>query len=239
VTLHELECEATTATNLTVIQFSCARYRPAKCASNSHPPALINMPETSHPLVFSFTYHPSSSPFRVSSEKYIANHPGAEYKYLATGALVFDDSNPSAPRILLIQRSASDSSPGRWEIPGGGVDDDDESILHAVARELWEEAGLTAVSIGPLVGSPYFFESRSGKHVCKFSFLVEMKIGERTMDVKLNPEEHQRFVWASEEEAKARKVGDLEIEFTVKDMEETVLEAFRIRREAKEMLTNS
>ena len=197
------------------------------------------MPETSHPLVFSFTYHPSSSPFTVSSEKYIANHPGAEYKYLATGALVFDDSNPSAPRILLIQRSASDSMPGRWEIPGGGVDDDDESILHAVARELWEEAALTAVSIGPLVGNPHFFESRRGKRICKFNFLVETKSGERTMDVKLDPKEHQRFVWASEGEVRARKVGDLEIEFTMKDLEVTVLEAFWIRREAKEMLTSS
>jgi 8-oxo-dGTP pyrophosphatase MutT (NUDIX family) len=197
------------------------------------------MPETSHPLAFRFTYHPSSSPFTASSEKYIANHPGAEYKYLATGALVFDDSNPSTPRILLIQRSASDSMPGRWEIPGGGVDDDDESVLHAVARELWEEAALTAVSIGPLVGNPHIFESRRGKRVCKFNFLVETNSGEGTMDVKLDPEEHQRFVWASEEEARARKVGGLEIEFTMKDLEETVLEAFWIRKEAKEMLTSS
>jgi 8-oxo-dGTP pyrophosphatase MutT (NUDIX family) len=197
------------------------------------------MPKTSHPPVFSFTCHPSSSPFTVSSEKYIANHPGAEYKYLATGALVFDDSKPSAPRILLIQRSANDSMAGRWEIPGGGVDDDDESILHAVARELWEEAALTAVSIGRLVGNPHFFESRKGKRVCKFNFLVETKSGEGSMDVKLDPKEHQSFVWASEEEARARKVGNLEIEFTMKDLEETVLEAFSIRKEAKEMPTSS
>lgn len=44
--------------------------------------------------------------------------------------------------------------PGCWEIPGGGCDDDDESILHAVARELWEEVGLTTTRIGPLVGNP-------------------------------------------------------------------------------------
>jgi 8-oxo-dGTP pyrophosphatase MutT (NUDIX family) len=41
--------------------------------------------------------------------------------------------------------------PGRQEIPGGGVDDDDESILHAVERELWEEAALTAFSMGLLL----------------------------------------------------------------------------------------
>jgi 8-oxo-dGTP pyrophosphatase MutT (NUDIX family) len=197
------------------------------------------MAENSHSPVYSFIHHPSCSPFTVSSGQYIANHPGAEYKYLATGALVFDDSNSSAPRILLIQRCASDSMPGDWEIPGGGVDDDDESILHGVARELWEEAALTAVRIGPLVGSPHFFETRSGKRICKFNFLVETKSAERTMDVKLNPEEHQKFVWASEEEVRARKVGNLEIEFTMTELEATVLEAFAIRREAKDMLASS
>lgn len=197
------------------------------------------MPETSQPLAFSFTYHPSVSPFTASSEKYIANQRGVEYEYLATGALVFDNSNSPVPRILLIQRSGHDSMPGRWEVPGGGVDDDDESILHAVARELWEEAALTAVSIGPLVGNPHFFESRSGKRICKFSFLVETKSADEAIHVKLNPEEHQKFVWASEEEARARKVGDIDIEFTMADLEATVLQAFCIIKAPKEMVTSS
>lgn len=122
--------------------------------------------------------------------------------------------------------------PGRWEIPGGGCDDDEESILHAVARELWEEAGLNAASIGPLVGKPHFFVSRSGKQVCKFNFLVEAEqITEGRLEVKLNPVEHQRFVWASEGEVRAREVGDVELEFTTRDLEDTVLEAFSFRNE--------
>jgi len=197
------------------------------------------MPEILHSKSYNFTYHPSSSPFTASSEEYIAKHPSANYNYLASGALVFDDSNSSDPRVLLIQRSASDSMPGRWEIPGGGVDDDDESILHAVARELWEEAGLTAFSIGPLVGDPHFFESRSGKRICKFNFLVETEIIEGIMDVKLDPKEHQRFVWASEGEVRARKVGGQELELTTTDLEVTVLEAFRTKMKAKEMLESS
>jgi len=103
-----------------------------------------------------------------------------------------------------------------------------------VARELWEEAALTAVSIGPLVGSPQRFTSRKGKEVCKFNFLVGTESATsgkegKGMDVKLDPKEHQNFVWASEEEVKAGKVGELEIEFTMKDLEATVLEAFAIK----------
>ncbi|KIM99741.1 hypothetical protein OIDMADRAFT_146347 [Oidiodendron maius Zn] len=197
------------------------------------------MPETSGTPSFNFTAHPSNSPFTASSQVYISNQPGVKYKYLATGALVFDDSNSSAPRILLIQRSASDSMPGLWEVPGGGVDDDDESILHAVARELWEEAAISTVSIGPLVGNPHFFFSPSGNQICKFNFLVEAKSVEGRLDVKLNPEEHQSFIWASEDEVRARKAGDVELEFTMTDLEATVLEAFRTRKEMEKIEASS
>lgn len=184
-----------------------------------------------HQPVFNFTSHPSTSSFTTSSQTYISNYADAKYKYIATGALVFDNSDCTCPRVLLIQRSQSDSMPGLWEIPGGGCDDEDESILHAVARELWEEAGLNATSIGPLVGKPNFFVSRSGKEVCKFNFLVEVEriTVQGKMDVKLDPIEHQRFVWASEEEVRARRVGDVELVFTMRDLENTVLEAFGIR----------
>jgi 8-oxo-dGTP pyrophosphatase MutT (NUDIX family) len=189
--------------------------------------------ETSRPPVFNFTSHPSTTSFAASSQTYLSNHPGAHYKYIATGALVFDHSSPPGPRILLIQRAASDSMPGRWEIPGGGCDDDDESILHAVARELWEEVGLHATRIGPPVGKPHFFLSRSEKLVCKFHFLVESRepMTAGRLDVTLNPVEHQRFVWASEEEVRAGAVGDVELKFTTRDLEDTVLEAFRLRSE--------
>ncbi|KAK0717544.1 NUDIX hydrolase domain-like protein [Lasiosphaeria miniovina] len=55
------------------------------------------------------------------------------------------------PRVLLVQRAAHDTMPLRWETPGGGCDDDDTSILHSCARELFEEAGLRATAVGPLV----------------------------------------------------------------------------------------
>ena len=196
---------------------------------------MIKMPDTETPqAMFNFTVHPSISSFTVPSETYLSTHPGEEFKYnfIATGALVFDASTPE--RILLIQRAAHDSMSGRWEIPGGGCDNEDPSILHGVARELWEEAGLTAVSIGPQVGNGQFFTTRSGKLVGKFNFLVDVaKDAGGNLDVKLDRSEHQNYVWAAEEEVKARKVGGTELEFTTKDQEAVLLEAFRVRREMK------
>ncbi|RFU31303.1 hypothetical protein B7463_g5013, partial [Scytalidium lignicola] len=191
------------------------------------------MPETgsSHNSISNFTSHPSTSPFTVSCQTYISIHPDIKCKYIATGSLVFDNFNSTTPRLLLLQRSKSDSMPGRWETPGGGCDDEDESILHAVTRELWEEAGLKASNIGPLVGKPHFFVSQSGKQICKFNFLVQVEQGtEGKLEVKLDPAEHQRFVWASENEVRAKKVGDLDLEFTTKETEETVLEGFKVKR---------
>jgi 8-oxo-dGTP pyrophosphatase MutT (NUDIX family) len=191
------------------------------------------MPDAETPRpTFNFTAHPSTSSFAVPYETYLSAHPGEKFKYqyIATGALVFDASTPE--RILLIQRAAHDSMPSRWEIPGGGCDREDASILHGVARELWEEAGLTAASIGPPVGDGHVFLSRSEKLVCKFNFLVDAEKGAGgKLDVKLDSTEHQNYVWAAEEDVKARKVGEVELKFTTSTQEAVVLDAFRARRE--------
>ena len=187
--------------------------------------------ETSQ-TIFNFTVHPSAAPFAVPTETYLSTHTGEEFKcnLVATGAVVFDASTPE--RILLIQRAAHDSMSSRWEIPGGGCDKEDASILHGVARELWEEAGLTAVNIGPQIGGVQLFLSRSGKRIGKFNFLVDAEKGRGgKLDVKLDPNEHQNYVWAAEEEVKARTAGGIELEFTTKDQEAVVLEAFKVRRE--------
>lgn len=126
----------------------------------------------SKPPPFNFTTHASAISFTVAPQTYLLGHPDSKFEYLATGTLVFDNLATDAPRILLLQRSASDSSPNRWEIPGGACDDDDESILHGAARELWEEAGLVPARIGPVVEDVHLFVSRSGRRIGKFIFFV-------------------------------------------------------------------
>ena len=179
------------------------------------------------PPIFKFTTHHSASAFSVPYETHVSSQPEGTYKYqfVANGAMVFDFSSPK--RILLLQRAAHDSMPNRWEVPGGACDREDESILHSVARELWEEAGLVATSIGPQIGDGQMFLTRSGKIVCKFHFLVEAEKGPNgRLDVKLDPNEHQNYVWATEEEVKARTVRQLELNFTTREQEAAVLRAF-------------
>lgn len=174
-----------------------------------------------------FTHDSSLSAFNTPPRTYLANHPDSWYAYIATGSVVLDTSMPESPRVLLLQRSKGDSMPGRWEIPGGGCDDEDESILHSAARELWEEAGLEAKHIKSQVGQGELFTSSSGKRVCKLTFIVEAKqAADGTLEVKLDPEEHQKYAWATKQEVEAHMVGDLKLEFTSSNQERAVLSSF-------------
>ena len=70
--------------------------------------------------------------------------------------------------------------------------------------------------------SLYFFWS-----VCKFSFVVDVEPGD---EVKLDPNEHEAFLWVSEEEARLGKCGDVEFKYTTARQKQIVLAAFELRR---------
>ncbi|KAM7212599.1 NUDIX hydrolase domain-like protein [Rhypophila decipiens] len=170
---------------------------------------------------------------------------------VAVGALVFKaprsggDSDRAQPiRVLLIQRAKTDSLPDKWEIPSGVVSNNpgkDATITQAVARELWEETGFMAKRLVRLVVGPdgqegfVFSNSTDTKVFCRYVFEVEV---DDLHELKLNPWEHQDYVWASEEEILNLGVeGDEEgkerlLELTSEHLGDLILEAFRLRKEA-------
>lgn len=122
-----------------------------------------------HPSPSPATTHPTLYPFPID--------------HFLASTFVFDASS----RLLLVQRSATDAFPLCWEIPGGSVDPADESVLHAAARELQEEAGLRAtafVGCADRFGEgrwPHVFvdvrEGREDRVWCRLAFLVEVEGG--------------------------------------------------------------
>ncbi|KAI0892827.1 NUDIX hydrolase domain-like protein [Annulohypoxylon nitens] len=168
-----------------------------------------------------FKFSPSLAAFNLSLREYLISHP--KFDGIAVGACVF---NPEG-KIIIVQRAAHDSLPSLWEIPGGACDIEDESLLHGAARELWEESGLRASFIGPLVGEAEVFFSKEGDFcMCKYSFLTEVEGYEVTLD----PNEHQAFLWVTEEEARSGKCGDVEFNFTFPKQRQIVLDAFQARK---------
>ncbi|KAI5856793.1 NUDIX hydrolase domain-like protein [Durotheca rogersii] len=208
---------------------------PAPAPVPAPPPAPAAGPPTT------FASLPAAAAFRVPLAAYLAARP--EFGGVAVGAFVFDGGG----RLLLVQRAAHDSMPLRWEVPGGACDADDATVLHAVARELWEESGLRATVVGALVpggggdrlrngaaettpGVGHVFFTRRGLRMCKYSFLTEVD----GYDVRLDPNEHQAFLWVTEEEARARRCGDVAFEYTFREQMLEVYEAFRLNREKRE-----
>lgn len=164
---------------------------------------------------------------------------------LASGAVIFKRPFSSGlPRILLIQRAPTDSMPLLWEVPGGAVDEG-ETALDGASREVAEETGLITSRIDALLehrGSEdaleggYIFSTRRGKKIVKFTFVVQV---EQTDSVKLDPEEHVNYAWATEEECRAKRVvkkgGDggeevVELNYTTAAQEAAVLSAFDWRK---------
>lgn len=180
---------------------------------------------------FAFSFDDTLKEFTVPVKSYLDKHP--EYDALATGSLVFHTpSRTDSPRLLIQKRSAHDSMPGRWEIPGGGCDLDDESILHGAVRELWEESGLVAASVKASVGGEQVFFSRRGMRITKVNFEVEVDggRGEKPPVVKLDPNEHEAYLWVTEEEARAGRQGEVEVRFTTRGQEEVIWEGFERQR---------
>ncbi|KAI0976355.1 NUDIX hydrolase domain-like protein [Xylaria arbuscula] len=168
-----------------------------------------------------FTSGPSVANFNVPLETYLSASPGLDG--LCVGGFVFDDRS----RLLLVQRAAHDSFPLRWEVPGGTIDADGQTVLHGLARELWEETGLRARHISGRVGKGYTFLTHRPKCVCKYSFVVDVE----AYEVKLDPEEHIAFLWVTEDEAMARKSGNVNIVYTTKEQGDVIFESFNTRRE--------
>jgi len=102
--------------------------------------------------------------------------------HLSTGIAV-----ARAGKILVVRRSADDHLGGSYELPGGGVDDD-EAFEASVARELLEETGLTLTRIVTMFPG-FEYTTPKKPRVRQFNFLVEAD-GEVTLS-----EEHDAFQW--------------------------------------------
>lgn len=100
-------------------------------------------------------------------------------------------------RFLIIRRSDIDHRAGQWTIPGGHIDEEDDSIESGAVRELMEETNLDC-SVNDLV---YLGQPKPDK----FYFLTQKWTGELDVD-KPNPVtglvEHDKWMWATIEQIK-------------------------------------
>ena len=116
------------------------------------------------------------------------------------------------------------------EIPGGKVDDTDETLLHAAVRELKEETGLTATRVLRKVAEFTFHDGRPDRPTTWLKLIFEMEVED--LNVTLDPVEHQQYLFASEEEINNDLVGDVKLAYISPPNKNVKLEAFRLQKEA-------
>ncbi|KAL3455834.1 NUDIX hydrolase domain-like protein [Aspergillus heterothallicus] len=198
-------------------------------------------------LKFNYTVAPHLEEFNLPFPAFRATKP--QYTHFIGGGLIFSRS-PNLPRgrdrpleddntlrVLLLQRALHDAYPGAWEGPGGSCEDEDETLLYGVAREVFEESGLRVSRFVELVATDEWVKLKPDRVIQakKYTFLVEIeegvpavpvngdaenveegipadKLRDGTIDsglarrwedlVKLDPEEHRDFEWATEEEVR-------------------------------------
>ncbi|MEE4492628.1 NUDIX domain-containing protein [Streptomyces sp. BE230] len=112
----------------------------------------------------------------------------------------------SADRLLMFRLVDSEGVP-RWTCPGGGLKEG-EGLDEAVRRELWEETGLVAVQVGPLVwvGTPWITHRRGYAQLVKQSYVLVRTISTQVDHRSLQDHERKSikgYRWWSLSELKA------------------------------------
>jgi 8-oxo-dGTP diphosphatase len=115
---------------------------------------------------------------------------------LAVRVLLSDENG----KILILKRSTnSKTNPGKWELPGGKVDQG-ESFDQALIREVYEETNLK-IFIEHFVGA-----SEQNLHVIKAIHII---MSGRIMEGELKlSEEHEGYAWVFFEELDEYELAD-------------------------------
>ncbi|KAL8860797.1 MAG: hypothetical protein Q9178_002827 [Gyalolechia marmorata] len=138
------------------------------------------------------------------------------YDKIVIGALIFKQHSADSTTILLLKRAAhEDYYPNVFEIPGGKVEGSDPTILDAIKREVFEEAGLAVVEVVGTVGSfDYPMEkittNKEGvrESILSTSLQLNFICHVTTYEVAVNPDEHSEGGFFSRSEIADLRMTD-------------------------------
>ena len=136
-------------------------------------------------------------------------------------------------KILLLKRVNKISRGGKWDLPGGIIEED-EKLIEGFKREVLEETGLNISEISIPLEIGYFNDNiYMNKNVIRIIYLCRTN----SKNVKLSPE-HNKFKWVTLDELKKIKPKSfispniLKILISrIEEFEESDLKSFDIKLE--------
>lgn len=175
----------------------------------------------------------------------VNSHLGFIYDRLVVSACIFAprNSDDPEPRLLIVQRAADETAfPNKWEVPGGSCERNDPSVAHSLGREVFEETSLRLTRFCRQIGQSNSWVGRDNTKWLKLTFEIEVeevhglggqytKEGYEQVNIKLDPKEHQKYAWATEDEIKESHVTSGPYPTITESQSEKMLEAFALHRE--------
>ena len=205
------------------------------------------MSASNEPKPISIHIPPNLAHLKTSLRQFLdynkANH--INYHMLAVGACIFTPTSAHHPhpRLLLLQRASTDSYPNVWEFPGGAAEFSDPSILHSVARETFEETGLRLTRFVRQIGDGTKWTTRA-KTWLKLVFEIQVvelhdtipaAAEEDLAPVTLDPQEHQKYVWATEAEIRQCTTTSGPYPTMTEEQRQVMLQAFALHNAAAKL----
>lgn len=181
----------------------------------------------------------------------VNSHDGFIYDRLVVSACIFAprNSHDPEPRLLIVQRAADETAfPNKWEVPGGSCDHIDPTVAHSLGREVFEETSLRLTRFCRKVGeSNSWTDGRDSTKWLKLTFEIEVeevhglggqytKEGYEQVIIKLDPKEHQKYAWVTEDEIKHSHPTSGPYPTITEAQNEKILEAFALHREDRNPL---
>lgn len=130
---------------------------------------------------------------------------------VATFALIKNSDN----KVLLLRRSRNDTFPGRWELPGGGIDSN-ESPERSIEREVLEETGLIVKAIRPFSVITHENHDKT-QNIIRITYECELLSANKVSLTK----DHDQFKWIELEKLNLVDKEDVTspLNFLLKDIE--------------------
>lgn len=172
-------------------------------------------------MSYSYDIRPHLKAFEITTSSYLSQRIESVG---VVGAAIIIHNN----RVLLLQRASDDDYPDLWEVPGGEAKAN-ETFVQCALRELKEETGLEASAVLDMVGefewNDDLGETRNWKI---FMFVMTTNNSNGTLGVKLDEQEHQKYLWATETDIQEGVCDGIRLQWISPNQIQAILAAFKI-----------